>query len=66
MHAGLFHLCQRHDRSLQLAFQRAAIVHVFGKFGGTQIGLVEQFKPDTARLGQPGRSHAETQFGQPA
>ena len=53
--ARLLHFRQRHHRALQFAFERPPVVDVLGEFGGAQIGLVEEFEPDAAGLGQPRR-----------
>ena len=46
--ARLFDLGQRHDGALQLALERAAVVDVFGEFGGAEVHLVEKFEADAA------------------
>ncbi len=65
MDARLVHLGQRHHGSLQLAFERAPVVHVFGEFGGAEVHLVEELKADPAALRQADGRHGQPQIGQP-
>ena len=50
---------------LQLALERAPVIHVFGEFGGAEVHFVEQLEADAAALGQADGSHGEPQIGQP-
>ena len=64
VNARLLHFRQRHDRPLQFAFERSAVVDMLGEFGGAEVGLVEQLEADPAGLRQPGSRHLDAQLRQ--
>ena len=57
--AGLFHFRHRHHGALQLSFERATIIHMLRELGGSEIWLIEEFKPDLARLREAQSGHGE-------
>ena len=56
-------LGQRHDRTLEFAFQGAAEIDVLGEVGDAEVGLVEELEAGAAALGQTGRRHLDPQLG---
>ena len=63
VHPRLLHLGDRHDRTLQLAFERAPIIDVFGEIGHAEIGLIENLEADAAALRHAGAGHFQAQLG---
>src|SRR3954453_19487210 len=62
MHPRLLNRVQGFDRAFQFAFEGAAVVHMVSEIGNSEIVFVEEFKPDTAGLREPGSRHLQPDF----
>jgi len=64
VYAGQLDFRERHHGTFELAFDRPAIVDVFGEVGGREVGLVEDFEADASGLGKSQAGHLEAQLGE--
>ena len=64
MDARLIDFGERGDGALQFAFERAAIVDLFGEIAGAEVGAVEELETDAAGFRQARAGEREPRIRQ--